>query len=92
MRLFRLNPHFQRSMPRVFRRSFKAHLTTLMWVRRSPGQIRPYTDKAKLTKSSMPKAATTGPITACQRGGPTCAGSNPLRNLANVPSPITWEA
>jgi hypothetical protein len=44
-----------------------------------------YTDKAKLTKSSMPRPATNGPARACQRGGPTCAGGNPLRNLAMSP-------
>ena len=44
-----------------------------------------YTDKAKLSKSSMPKPATNGPTMACQRGGPTCAGGNPLRNLAMSP-------
>jgi hypothetical protein len=45
-----------------------------------------YTDNAKPISSRMPKPATAGPTTACQRDGLICAGCSPLRSLAKVPS------
>ena len=41
---------------------------------------------AQPISSRMPKPATAGPTTACQRDDLKCAGCNPLRSLANVPS------
>jgi hypothetical protein len=56
-----------------------------MSYRRSSGE-EGYTDNAQPISSRMPKPATAGPTTACQRDGVICAGSNPLRSLANVSS------
>ena len=49
-------------------------------------QGKDYADSAQPRSSSMPKPATAGPNTACQRDGGVCAGCSSLRCLAIVSS------
>jgi hypothetical protein len=45
-----------------------------------------YIDNAQPMSNRMPKPATAGPTTACQRDNLIRAGCNPLWGLAKVPS------